>query len=104
MRKLLTKIAREKYPAVPFIFVSGALGEETAIELLKQGATDYVLKDRLSRLAPAVSRALQELEARTERKRAEDSLKESEVRYRAIFENSGTAMMIIEEDIIRSLI
>lgn len=92
------RFAKEKQPDIPFIFVSGALGEETAIELLKQGATDYVLKDRLVRLAPAVSRALQEVAERTERKRAEEALKDSEMRYRTIFENTGTATIIIEED------
>lgn len=92
------KIAKQKYPDIPFIFVTGALGEETAIELLKQGATDYVLKDRLTRLAPAVSRALQEVADRRERKRAEAALKDSEMRYRTIFENTGTAMIIVEED------
>lgn len=72
------KLAGEKCPDVPFIFVSGALGEETAIELLKQGATDYVLKSRLSRLGPAVSRALQEVKERKERKLAEEELKKRE--------------------------
>jgi PAS domain S-box-containing protein len=92
------KIARDKCPDVPFIFVSGALGEEMAIDLLKKGATDYVLKNRLSRLEPAVSRALHEVEERRERERAELALKESEVRYRTIFENTGTATVIVDED------
>lgn len=92
------KIAKEQYPDVPFIFVSGALGEETAIELLKQGATDYVLKNRLARLAPAVSRALQEVAERTERKHAEEALINSEMRYRTIFENTATATIIVEAD------
>jgi two-component system, NarL family, sensor histidine kinase UhpB len=92
------KIAKERHPDIPFIFVSGALGEEKAIELLKQGATDYVLKDRLHRLAPAVSRALQEVAERTERKRCELALADSEMRYRTIFENTRTATIIIEED------
>jgi len=92
------KIAREKCPDVPFIFVSGALGEEMAIDLLKKGATDYVLKNRLSRLEPAVSRALHEVEERRERERAEHALTESEVRYRTIFENTGTATVIVDED------
>jgi PAS domain S-box-containing protein len=92
------KIAMEKCHDTPFIFVSGALGEEMAIELLKKGATDYVLKNRLSRLGPAVSRALNEVEERNERKRVEDALKESEVRYRTIFENTGTATIIIDGD------
>ncbi|MGH8531206.1 MAG: putative bifunctional diguanylate cyclase/phosphodiesterase [Gammaproteobacteria bacterium] len=56
--------ARERCPDLPFIFVSGTLGEEAAIESLKAGATDYVLKQRLSRLAPAIARALKETEAR----------------------------------------
>src|SRR5271157_152778 len=92
------KISREKCPDVPFVFVSGALGEEMAIDLLKKGATDYVLKNRLSRLEPAVSRALHEVEERRERERAEHALKESEVRYRTIFENTGTATVIVDED------
>lgn len=98
------KIAKQKYPDVPFIFVSGALGEETAIELLKQGATDYVLKDRLARLAPAVIRALQEVAERSERRRAEEELKNSEIRYRTIFENTATAMIILEEDMTIALV
>ncbi|MBI4632582.1 MAG: PAS domain S-box protein [Deltaproteobacteria bacterium] len=92
------KIAAERCPDVPFIFVSGALGEERAIELLKKGATDYILKDRLSRLGPAVTRALQEANERAERRRVESALTESEIRYRTIFENTGTATVIIDED------
>src|SRR5215813_4138073 len=65
------KIAHAKCPDVPFIFVSGTLGEEVAIEALKIGATDYLLKERLSRLAPSIRRALREVEGRAERKRVE---------------------------------
>ena len=65
------KIAKEACPDVPLIFVSGTLGEDIAIEALKIGATDYILKDRLSRLAPSVQRALREATERAERKRAE---------------------------------
>ena len=72
------KIAAEKRPEVPFIFVSGTLGEEVAIEALNIGATDYVLKTRLSRLVPSVVRALREATERAERKRAEESLRRSE--------------------------
>jgi len=68
------EIVHQKYPEIPFIFVSASLGEERAIETLKQGATDYVLKQRLERLVPAVNRALQEAEERRDRKRAEQLL------------------------------
>ena len=74
--------ARATHPDTPFIFVSGALGEEKAIELLKRGATDYVLKDRLERLVPCIERALREAHGEAERKRAEESLRQSEERYR----------------------
>src|ERR1700677_3521007 len=56
------KLAVDKRPELPFIFVSGTMGEEVAIEALKIGATDYVLKTRLSRLVPAVLRSLREAE------------------------------------------
>jgi PAS domain S-box-containing protein len=72
------KLAMKACPEVPFIFVSGTLGEEVAIEALKIGATDYVLKTRLSRLVPSVTRALREAAEKAERKRAEDSLRQSE--------------------------
>src|SRR6516164_5256865 len=72
------KIAQQGRPHVPFIFVSGTLGEEVAIEALKVGATDYVLKTKLSRLVPAVQRAMREAEERAERKKAEQALRRSE--------------------------
>jgi PAS domain S-box-containing protein len=68
------RLTLEMCPDLPFIFVSGALGEEAAIEALTKGATDYVLKQNLSRLAPAVERALQEAKNRKERKQAEQQV------------------------------
>lgn len=65
-------IRQERRPDVPFVFVSGQIGEERAIESLKSGATDYVIKDRLSRLVPAVNRALAEETERARRKKAEE--------------------------------
>ncbi|MCC6819458.1 MAG: response regulator, partial [Verrucomicrobia subdivision 3 bacterium] len=65
------EIVRTRWPELPVILVSGTLGEERAIDALKSGATDYVLKGRLARLAPAVRRALQEVEDRATRRRLE---------------------------------
>jgi sigma-B regulation protein RsbU (phosphoserine phosphatase) len=67
-------IVRQNYPELPFVFVSGSLGEEAAIESLKSGARDYVLKSRLARLVPAVRRALSEAEERSERRRTQEKL------------------------------
>lgn len=71
------KIAMEKCPEVPFIFVSGAIGEEFAIETLKRGATDYVLKDSLSRLPTAIERALKGAEERIKLRQTEEALRRS---------------------------
>ena len=72
------KLAVERRPEVPFIFVSGAMGEEVVIEALKIGATDLVLKTRLNRLFPSVQRALREGRERAERASAEEALRRSE--------------------------
>ncbi|NOT54706.1 MAG: response regulator [Deltaproteobacteria bacterium] len=71
------RLARARRPELPFIFVSGAIGEERAIESLQQGATDYVLKQRLARLGPAIRRALQEAVERQARQLAQLALQES---------------------------
>jgi len=76
------ELARRTRPQLPFIFVSGALGEERAIEVLKLGATDYVRKEHLERLVPSVRRALREARESAERQQAEQRLRESEERYR----------------------
>ncbi len=75
-------LARKLCPDVPFIFVSGTLGEELAIDTMHQGATDYILKQRLGRLVPSVQRALRDLQDRAERKRAEEALQQSEKQLR----------------------
>jgi len=74
-------------PTIPFIFVSGTIGEEQAIETLKEGATDYVLKNRVARLVPAIRRALREAVERAERERAEQALRDSEQRFREMAGN-----------------
>ena len=81
------EMARRIRPEVPFIFVSGALGEETAIESLKEGATDYVLKQRLDRLAPAITRALAEVREKESRRAAERALADSREHNRLVLES-----------------
>jgi len=77
-------IAKKRAPNIPFIFVTGTMGEEVAIETLKSGATDYVLKHRLARLVPSVHRALREATERDERRRAQEQLRESHEQLRAL--------------------
>jgi len=77
-------IAKKRAPHIPFIFVTGTMGEEVAIETLKSGATDYVLKHRLARLVPSVHRALREATERDERRRAQEQLRESHEQLRAL--------------------
>lgn len=91
--KAALKIVMEKCSDIPFIFVSGALGEELAIELLKKGATDYVLKNKLSRLVPSVRRALNEVAERNERKKAENELR----RKSQSLEEANTALKVLLE-------
>ena len=73
---------------IPFLLVTGTLGEEAAVECIKQGANDYVLKEHLSRLPGALSRALSEKALRDERSKAEEALRISEARNRDLIENS----------------
>src|SRR5712671_5374952 len=75
-------IAKKAHPDVPFIFLSGTIGDEKAVETLKSGATDYVLKHHLNRLAGAITRAIQEAQQISKRKRAEQRLLESEEKLR----------------------
>lgn len=88
-------VAQQISPQVPFIFVSATLGEELAIETLKSGATDYVLKQRLGRLVPSVQRALRETQERQDRQRAEMALQEAEDQYRLLFEQSPVGVVLI---------
>lgn len=67
-------LAREKFPGTPFIFLSGTIGEERALEALRNGASDYVIKDRPKRLVPAIQRALNDARLARERRAAEEQL------------------------------
>jgi diguanylate cyclase (GGDEF)-like protein/PAS domain S-box-containing protein len=83
---LALRIAKQQRPDTPFIFVSGTIGEERAIDALQQGAVDYVLKDNRARLVPAIERALKEADDREARRQALRQLQASEERFRSISE------------------
>ncbi|HKB58226.1 MAG TPA: response regulator [Lacunisphaera sp.] len=80
-------LANKQHPDTPFIFLSGTMGEQQAIDSLKSGATDYVLKQRMERLVPAIQRALKETAGRRSRRQAEEALRESEQRFREMADN-----------------
>jgi PAS domain S-box-containing protein len=91
------EIVRQQCPDVPFIFVSGALGEERAIEILKSGATDYVLKDRLQRLPAVVERALEETRARLERRTMRQALDAQRLLLTTLIDSLPEAVHAIDE-------
>jgi len=92
-------LARSMAPDTPFLFVSGVLGEEVAIGTLEQGATDYVLKDRLDRLAHAIRRALTEARERVDRRKAEAALRERERMHRMTLDSiRGHAILTMDVD------
>ena len=96
-------IASQSYPHIPFIFVSGTLGEEYAVRALKSGATDFVLKNNLLRLPPSVERAIKEAEERHARQRLEQQMHESEERFRQLAENIHEVFWVLAVDADQSL-
>jgi len=89
-------LAKTHYPHIPFVFVSGTMGEEVAIESLLNGATDYVLKNRLVRLAPAVKRALRESKLQNEYHTAIHALRQREEQYRTLVEGMNEGLMMTD--------
>ena len=87
-------VARQVDRDLPFILVSGTIGEDTAVEAMRAGANDYVLKDKLTRLIPAVERELRDAEDRRRRRRAEEALRASEARYRRLSESGLVGISI----------
>ena len=83
---------------IPFIVVSGAIGEDLAVAIMRQGATDYLLKDRLKRLGPAVKHALEEKHLRDDKRRAEQALRASEARFYSFMNNSPALAFIKDQD------
>ncbi len=91
-------IAKDITPDTPYIYVSGHIGEERAIEALKMGATDYVLKDKPAKLIPAIYRALREIEEKEKRRNVESALKESERFSKSALDSVRTQLAVIEEE------
>src|SRR3712207_1318829 len=84
----LELLRRKGFVDVPFIIVSGHIGEDGAVGMMKAGAHDYIMKDNLARLNTAIERELREAEVRRERRRAEEERRRAEEKYRSIFENA----------------
>jgi two-component system sensor histidine kinase UhpB len=83
---------------IPFIVVSGSIGEDVAVAIVRQGATDYLLKDRLKRLGSAVRHALEEKQVRDDKRRAERALRASETRFYSFMNNNPALAFIKDSD------
>jgi PAS domain S-box-containing protein len=91
-------MVQKRCPATPMIMVTGAIGDELAVELLKAGARDYILKDRLIRLPSAVRRALAEARETRQRQAAEQSLRESEEKFRTMTASAQDAIILTDSN------
>ena len=85
-------LLRKRGSDVPFVIVSGKVGEELAVEVMKAGAHDYIMKDNMTRLCATIERGIKEAEVRRERKRAEETLRESEERFRGTFHQAAVGI------------
>jgi PAS domain S-box-containing protein len=92
------EVLRQSGLDMPFIIVSGGIGEDTAVAAMKAGAHDYLMKGNLARLVPAVTRELREAESRAARRQAEAALRESELRYRLLWETSTDAVILVDAE------
>ena len=92
------EIVKERDLELPFIFVSGTLGEDVAVRAMKAGAHDYVMKDNLTRLVPAMERELGEANVRRQHRQAEKAMRISEYKYRHLFESLSDAAFLIDTE------
>src|SRR3954454_11941433 len=88
------QVVRRVWPDVPFIVVSGTIGEDTAVEVMRAGANDYLLKGNLTRLGPAVTRELRDGRARADRRRADVARHQAESSFRLIIESSPDLIVV----------
>ena len=91
-------VVQESELDLPFIVVSGTIGEDTAVEMMRGGAHDYLMKDNLTRLLPAVEHEIAGAQARRERREAQAALRESEERFRAVFDRSAVGIAVTATD------
>lgn len=89
------KILNESGIDIPFIIISGTIGEDVAVECMKSGANDYIMKNNLKRLVPAIERELRDAKVRVKQKQAEEALRISEESYRTLIENQGEGVAIV---------
>ncbi len=92
------KLLQEQGVDLPFVIISGGIGEDIAVAAMKAGAHDYLMKGNLTRLLPAIERELREAEVRLARRAAEHSLRESEARYRLLWETASDAVLLMDTD------
>jgi PAS domain S-box-containing protein len=90
------KIAREKMPDIPFIIVTGTLNEDIAVECMRSGASDYVIKEYIKRLGPSILNALEKHEVKIEKNNAQAALIESAERHRSLFEDNNAVMLLLD--------
>ncbi|HMG60723.1 MAG TPA: response regulator, partial [Burkholderiales bacterium] len=91
-------ITRESGADTPFIFISGTIGEDVAVDMMRAGADDYVMKNNLARLLPALKRELREADVRLGRRLAEGALRESEAKFRELIEQASDGIFVTDKE------